>query len=209
MPQDELVARRLMEVEFADPTARIQALVGTGELRKAKGLLKVLEAEVADHLWLAGKLSRLRSMLEDDAAMAMKEMKFSMYRTANRLVAKSEAAYGGSETDGADVPAFFRRKARPSLSLERLQALGVRDVHAVRSLASCRAARQGAVPQENHCRFPLTVNWRPGRHVADLRGRARGLRGASAMTGRRRSSLCEEGQGSRWQPPPVSWPPHA
>lgn len=50
-------------------------------------------------------------MLEDDAAMAMKEMKFSMYRTANRLVAKSEAAYVGSETDSADVPAFLRRKA--------------------------------------------------------------------------------------------------
>lgn len=111
LPQDELVARRLQEIEFATATARIQSLAAQGQLREAEAQLRRLQTRVADHPWLADKLARLRHLTEQDPAMAVKEMKFSMNRTANRLAAKSEALYDGSETDRADIPAFLRRKA--------------------------------------------------------------------------------------------------
>lgn len=110
MPKDDLVARRLKEVEFAAATARIQALAAQGDIAGAKAALYRLEAQVADHPWLADKVARLRALTDEDAAMAAKEMRYASGRTAYRLVAKSEGAYLASETDSDAIPAYLRRK---------------------------------------------------------------------------------------------------
>jgi Ca-activated chloride channel homolog len=110
LPQDELVARRLQEVAFAEATAKVHALAAKGDMKGAQAMLSRLEAQVADHPWLAEKVASLKVLAEHDAAMSVKEMRYSMYRTAHRLSSKEEAQYGGSETDSAEVPKFLRRK---------------------------------------------------------------------------------------------------
>jgi Ca-activated chloride channel family protein len=109
--QDELVARRLKEVDFADATVKVHALAARGDMKGAQAVLSALESQVADHPWLAEKVASLQALAERDAVMSVKEMRYSMYRTAQRLSSKDEAQYGGSETDSFEVPAFLRRKA--------------------------------------------------------------------------------------------------
>jgi Ca-activated chloride channel family protein len=111
MPKDDLVARRLKEVEFAAATARIQALAAQGDIPGARAALQRLEAHVADHPWLADKVARLRKLTDEDAAMAVKEMRYASGRSSGRLVAKSETLYMASETDNDAIPAYLRRKA--------------------------------------------------------------------------------------------------
>ncbi|MDB5871543.1 MAG: hypothetical protein JWQ07_985 [Ramlibacter sp.] len=111
LPQDELVARRLKEVEFADASADARTLIQQGDVEQAKQRLARLESQVADHPWLAEKLERLRELLARNAEMASKEMHYSSDRLYTRVVASAEAAYGGDETNAKEVPAFLRRKA--------------------------------------------------------------------------------------------------
>jgi len=111
MVENELVARRLTEVEFAEATAQVRALAAQGDIAAAEARLVALERYVADHPWLAEKVVRLKSLLRTDLAFSVKEMQYSMYRTSRRLVAKTEAAYQASETESTEVPAFLRRKS--------------------------------------------------------------------------------------------------
>lgn len=110
MPADELVLRRLKEVEFARAAAEISRTATAGDIESAQASLNALAAQVADHPWLAEKVKRLDALLERDAVMAVKEMEYSRMRTARRLVSKSEVLFSASETESADVPAFLRRK---------------------------------------------------------------------------------------------------
>lgn len=110
LPVDELVARRLKEVEFAEATAAVHELVAAGDIKGAKALLIQLSSDVADHPWLAEKVLALHTLVEEGQAASVKEMRYSMQRTSQRLVAKSEASYLESETESVDVPAYLRRK---------------------------------------------------------------------------------------------------
>lgn len=107
---DELVARRLKELEFADATAAVHEMVAEGDIKAATALLRQLSADVANHPWLAEKVLALGKLIEEDQAVSLKEMRYSMLRTSQRLVAKSEAEYIASETESVDIPAFLRRK---------------------------------------------------------------------------------------------------
>jgi Ca-activated chloride channel family protein len=109
-PQDELVARRLKEVDFAEGTAQIRALAAQGDIAAAEARLAQLERHVADQPWLVAKVASLKTLLRTDLALSMKEMQYSMHRTSRRLVSKTEAAYCASETESFEVPAFLRRK---------------------------------------------------------------------------------------------------
>jgi Ca-activated chloride channel family protein len=110
-PQDELVARRLKEVDFAEGTAQIRALAAQGDIAAAEARLVQLERYVADQPWLVAKVENLKTLLRTDVAFSVKEMQYSMYRTSRRLVSKTEAAYQASETESVEVPAFLRRKS--------------------------------------------------------------------------------------------------
>ena len=111
LPPDELVARRLQEVSFADESQRIRVLVTNGEVDKAKLHLARLEKQVANEPWLADKVKHLGELLERDAAMASKEMLYSANILYTRVSDVNEGAYAASETDSAQIPAFLRRKA--------------------------------------------------------------------------------------------------
>jgi Ca-activated chloride channel family protein len=110
LPQDELVARRLKEVDFAEGMAQIRALAAQGDISAAEVRLARLEQYVADQPWLLEKAASLKTLLRTDVDMSVKEMQYSLYRTANRLVSKTEAAYLASETESFELPAFLRRK---------------------------------------------------------------------------------------------------
>lgn len=111
LPQDELVARRLKEVEFAEGVAQIRALAAKGDIDTAQARLAKLEQYVADQPWLVEKAASLKSLLNTDVSMGVKEMLYSTYRTSRRLASKSEANYQASETQSFELPAFLRRKS--------------------------------------------------------------------------------------------------
>ncbi|NPC56674.1 vWA domain-containing protein [Caenimonas soli] len=111
LPLDELVARRLKEVEFGQSTATLRDLVMEGNITAAEKLLTELERQVADHPWLAEKVAALKQLVARDAPMAVKEMHYAMLRTSQRLASKSEGQYRVSETDNSEMPKFLRRKS--------------------------------------------------------------------------------------------------
>jgi Ca-activated chloride channel family protein len=110
LPADELVARRLKEVEFADSVTQIRTLAAQGDVVAAQARLAQLEQYVGDQPWLLEKVASLKALLRTDVALSMKEMQYSSYRTSRRLAVKAEEAYQGSETQSSEVPAFLRRK---------------------------------------------------------------------------------------------------
>lgn len=112
LPRDEAVAQRLLELHYADVSARMHALVADGLLGEAKALLAVLAGEVASHAWLADKVAQLQAMLEADSALAAKEMRYGRTVFESRVVPVQAAEYRGDETDAQDVPAFLRRKVQ-------------------------------------------------------------------------------------------------
>jgi Ca-activated chloride channel homolog len=111
LPTDELVSRRLKEVEFAEGVAQIRALAAQGDTTAAAARLEQLGSYVRDQPWLAEKVAKLKELLRTDVRFCVMEMDYSMYRTTRRLAAKSESAYVASETQNDAVPAFLRRKS--------------------------------------------------------------------------------------------------
>lgn len=108
--EDELVARRLKELQFAEWTAQIRAVAAAGDSKGAEKRMAELQQRVADHPWLLDKVIALKALMQRDAAMSLKEMRYSAYRTSRRQTAKVEAAYQSSETESSEVQAFLRRK---------------------------------------------------------------------------------------------------
>ena len=111
LPADETVARRLQEVAFADLNLQVREMLRQGRRAQAQAALVRAQVQVADHPWLAGKLQRLRHLMESDAAMAQKEMLYSSGKMRSRLVAKFESSEVADETASYEIPAFLRRKA--------------------------------------------------------------------------------------------------
>lgn len=110
LPQDELVGRRLKEVEFAEGMTQVRALAAQGDIEAAEARLAQLERYVADQPWLVEKAASLRTLLRTDVAFSLKEMQYSSYRASRRLASKAEPAYQASETESFELPAFLRRK---------------------------------------------------------------------------------------------------
>jgi Ca-activated chloride channel family protein len=111
LPVDPTVQRRLAEIEFAEATGRVHELLSQGKSSAAKAQLTRLEAQVASHPWLADKLAALKLLVERDASLSLKEMRYSMSRASRRLAPVQEPAYVACETSSDAVPAFLRRKA--------------------------------------------------------------------------------------------------
>ena len=112
LPQDELVARRLQEVQFAAASSKARALIQAGDIDAAKAFMKTLEARVADHPWLADSLKQLQALAEQDADMALKELRYKTNRLYTRVAQVNESAYLKDQTNSVDTPAFLRRKAQ-------------------------------------------------------------------------------------------------
>ncbi|OQW85993.1 MAG: hypothetical protein BWK72_19525 [Rhodoferax ferrireducens] len=110
LPVDEVVERRLLEVDFAKSSLELSRLVSMGDIQLARVLIKELEKRFGQHPWLQAKLARLRELADRDPEMMRKEARFSSRKMSKRLVANVEVAYSIDETNLA-MPAFLRKKA--------------------------------------------------------------------------------------------------
>jgi Ca-activated chloride channel family protein len=108
---DELVHRRLQEVDFAESSQALRQLVQLGDIYAARALLTELEKRFAKHPWLLDKLAHLRELAAQDPELMSKEVRFSGMRMSNRLSEKFEVQYSCDETDFV-IPAFLRKKAQ-------------------------------------------------------------------------------------------------
>jgi Ca-activated chloride channel family protein len=111
LAQDETVARRAQEIDFARASAEARELLMRGDSAAARERLRRLESQVQAHPWLAEKVVRLRALLELDAAMAAKEMRFKSSRLGTRVTQVNEVLYSADETNSDAIPAYLRRKA--------------------------------------------------------------------------------------------------
>jgi Ca-activated chloride channel family protein len=111
LPLDETVEQRLQEVNFGAVATQVRGLLVDGDIKGAKAKLDQMEVVAADHPWLRDKLAHLRKLVDADAVMAAKEIRYSGKKMSSRLASVEEARYCMSETDNSEVPAFLRRKA--------------------------------------------------------------------------------------------------
>lgn len=110
LQSDEVVQRRLQEVEFAKASLDLARLVNAGDMVAARALVNDLESRFGQHPWLQAKLGRLRELAERDPEMMSKEVVFSSRKMSRRLVARNEIRFSVDETS-FDMPAFLRKKS--------------------------------------------------------------------------------------------------
>jgi Ca-activated chloride channel family protein len=110
LPADEMVQRRLQEVDFAKASLDLSRLVNAGDVAAARALVKNLEKRFGQHPWLQAKLTRLRELAERDPEMMSKEVRFNSRKMSKRLVANCEVAFSVDETN-VEMPAFLRKKS--------------------------------------------------------------------------------------------------
>jgi Ca-activated chloride channel family protein len=110
LPEDPLVRSRGQELAFAAQMEAAHELVRRGRPDEARRLVGELAVQVAAHPWLAAKVERLQRLLEEDAVMSVKEMRYSALKASRRLASRLETAEWSADGDMA-VPAFLRRKA--------------------------------------------------------------------------------------------------
>jgi Ca-activated chloride channel family protein len=111
LASDELVQRRLQEVDFAQSSQALRQHVQRGDIQAARTLLTELEQRFAKHPWLLDKLAHLRELAAQDPELMSKEVRFSGMRMSSRLSEKLEVQYSCDETELA-IPAFLRKKAQ-------------------------------------------------------------------------------------------------
>lgn len=119
LPRDEVVVRRLQEVEFARASAQARRQLQENDIDGARARLHRLEEQVRTHPWLSEKLERLKALIERDAEMGKKELHIKANMLGTRVTAVRESQYLGDETDADHVPAYLRRKAEEGKGRKR------------------------------------------------------------------------------------------
>ena len=110
LPADEVVHRRLQEVDFAKSSLDLARLVNAGDVLAARALVTELERRFGQHPWLKAKLGRLRELADRDPEMMSKEVRFNSRKMSRRLVAREESVFSMDETS-FEMPAFLRKKS--------------------------------------------------------------------------------------------------
>ena len=118
LPTDELVQRRALELDFAQATQELRALVQKGDLDAVRRLMAKLKRRFGHHPWLADKLDHMQVLSDRDAEMFSKEVYFSAMKMSSRLSAKQEIHYSIDETE-SERPAFLRKKAEEGKGRDR------------------------------------------------------------------------------------------
>ena len=111
MPKDELVAQRLLEVQFGETGAQVRDLLAAGDLKGAQKLLDRMEAGAIGHPWLQEKVKHLRALTIRDMAMARKELHYSRVKMSSRLSSDEVLMRYADETEAVDIPAYLRMKS--------------------------------------------------------------------------------------------------
>ena len=109
MPADDLVERRLLEVEFGSAAKELREMAKKGNRRITQRKLHEMEKRFGEHAWLKAKLEQLKRLADEDMEMMVKESIYANMRMSKRLASRSEAHYLGDETEFL-MPAFLRKK---------------------------------------------------------------------------------------------------
>jgi hypothetical protein len=109
LQDDEMVKRRLLEVEFGVAAHELRQLAKKGNRRATLKKLEAMDQRFGEHAWLKAKMAQLHRLAEVDMDMMMKEASFSSMKMSSRLASKSESLYMGDETESF-MPAFLRKK---------------------------------------------------------------------------------------------------
>ncbi len=108
-PADELVERRLLEVEFGKASDELRQLAREGNDAMTRRKLQQMEEQFGHHPWLKAKMVQMRRLAEEDMDMMIKEVSYSSMRMSKSLASRSEVMFSVDETESA-MPAFLRKK---------------------------------------------------------------------------------------------------
>ncbi len=110
MVPDELVARRVMELDAADALSAVQVAIAADNWLLAEQLLETAQDRFAQHEWAAAILATMKRLVgERNSRMASKEAVYARRSMSGRLASLEEAS--SSVFDELSVPAFLRRKS--------------------------------------------------------------------------------------------------
>ncbi len=109
MPADELVARRVMELDAADALDAVRMAIEARDWTLAQRLVETAQGRFAGHEWAAAILSTMQRLIaQRDEQLATKEARYASRSMHGRLASLNEASF--VDFDEASVPAFLRRK---------------------------------------------------------------------------------------------------
>lgn len=109
---DELVSRRLSEVEAAQALKGLRAAATRGDWDQVDRLLAEAHRQFAGNAWVRAVLASMTSIAATRSRERLsKEAIYSSEKLINRLASKVERPSVGEPVDDAELPAYLRRKA--------------------------------------------------------------------------------------------------
>jgi Ca-activated chloride channel homolog len=109
MPVDDLVARRMLELEAAEALEDMRKAIEADNWERAQRLVDDAATRFGGHEWTAAILVTMRRLIgERDKWIAMKEASFSNRSMNQRLASRTEAMY--CQEGEPAIPSFLRRK---------------------------------------------------------------------------------------------------
>jgi Ca-activated chloride channel family protein len=109
MPAEELVERRLLEVEFGKASDELRHLARRGNRLDTMRKLAEMDERFGHHPWLRAKMEQMRQLAQEDMMMMAKEAGYASVRMYSRLSPNFESSFIKDETE-SDMPAFLRKK---------------------------------------------------------------------------------------------------
>jgi len=109
MPAEELVERRLLEVEFGKASDELRHLARRGNRLDTMRKLAEMDDRFGHHPWLRAKMEQMRQLAQEDMMMMAKEAGYASVRMYSRLSPNFESSFIKDETE-SDMPAFLRKK---------------------------------------------------------------------------------------------------
>ena len=111
IPADELVARRLVELQSARLQRSVRQAVQNRDWREAERLLRQVKALAAEHPWIQGTVEQLEELLSRrDHERMEKELAYASFSMSRRVAEVDELA-SFSAAEESVKPAYLRRKS--------------------------------------------------------------------------------------------------
>jgi Ca-activated chloride channel family protein len=111
LAQDELVARRLVELAAAEALSSIRAAAGREDWTEVDLLLAEATRRFEGNAWVSSMLAAMAALAASRSRdRTMKESMYASIRLSTRLTPKEENVDFQAEADSIAMPAFLRRK---------------------------------------------------------------------------------------------------
>lgn len=116
LPEDEVVARRRVELEAAEALQAMRAAAGRGEWAQVDALIETARVRFAGAGWVETVLAAMSELAaQRDAPAVVKEFNYSSERMRTRLAQRGEGVKFSMAAE-AGVPAYLRRERRQGKS---------------------------------------------------------------------------------------------